>query len=345
MLTAIDGSRLNDYTYEAYGSLISQNGSIPNNYLYTGEQYIPELDSYYLRARNYVPGIGRFASMDSFDGIMSQPLTLNKYEYTEGRPTILVDPSGQFSLVELEIVNKIRLDITKQQITAGYRLWWKAYNILSRGLNWTEEDEKAAEFADDVYDKKNGGLLRSKNINYEPKDGFAAALYEWYGVYYLVFRGTDDRSDDWTKGNIPQAFGKYSSQYCQALILAGQVQTLGNVVFVGHSLGGGLASAAAAATGRRAITFNAAGLHSVYGGNNYAGEVRAHYIFGDPLTMANMMLHNIIPMTYGHLIPHKPKSESDSLKERHSIDQFLNRDRTDIPKIVGPGPHTIFPVF
>jgi pimeloyl-ACP methyl ester carboxylesterase len=33
------------------------------------------------------------------------------------------------------------------------------------------------------------------------------------------------------------------------------------ITFVGHSLGGGLATAAAAATGMRALTFNAAGVH------------------------------------------------------------------------------------
>ena len=34
-----------------------------------------------------------------------------------------------------------------------------------------------------------------------------------------------------------------------------------NLVFTGHSLGGGLASVAALATGRRAVTFNAAGVN------------------------------------------------------------------------------------
>jgi RHS repeat-associated protein len=92
---------VNEYTFEAYGDLIAGVEGVENNYRYTGEQYIPELDNYYLRARNYDAGVGRFTSVDPFGGVMTQPLTLNKYGYTEERPTTYTDPSGEMTKVGL----------------------------------------------------------------------------------------------------------------------------------------------------------------------------------------------------------------------------------------------------
>lgn len=56
------------YFYEAFGELLNQTGRTDNNYKYTGEQFDAELDNYYLRARYYNQGMGRFTQMDSFDG-------------------------------------------------------------------------------------------------------------------------------------------------------------------------------------------------------------------------------------------------------------------------------------
>ena len=71
----------------------------PAPYLYTGEQMDPDLGMYYLRARYYQPGIGRFWNMDSFEGRQGEPLSLHKYLYCHGNPINGVDPSGhEFSL-------------------------------------------------------------------------------------------------------------------------------------------------------------------------------------------------------------------------------------------------------
>lgn len=93
----------------------------------------------------------------------------------------------------------------------------------------------------------------------------------------VAFRGTEGSLADWWN-NIRQGTGAGSSQYSQAVDLAQQVHaaTGGNVVFVGHSLGGGLATAAAAATGGRAVIFNAAGYASFRG----AANIRSHLVRG-----------------------------------------------------------------
>lgn len=63
--------------------------------------------------------------------------------------------------------------------------------------------------------------------------------------------------------NGQQGIGMRSDYYDRAMGLAARLDrvTAGNFEIAGHSLGGGMASAASAVTGARATTFNAAGLH------------------------------------------------------------------------------------
>lgn len=101
------------------------------------------------------------------------------------------------------------------------------------------------------------------------KTGFNSALYERGRVdgsveYAYVTQGTDLGSlRDWIT-NLRQALGAPTRQYARSVanarLLAGALPPGTDLTFVGHSLGGGLASANALATGRPGITFNAAGL-------------------------------------------------------------------------------------
>ena len=77
------------------------------------------------------------------------------------------------------------------------------------------------------------------------------------------FRGSET-ANDWKKANLPQAVGLKSPYYAQAAELGQTINAAAtvNVRFVGHSLGGGLASTAGIATGNSVTTFNSAGLHS-----------------------------------------------------------------------------------
>ena len=93
-LTSTAPAVTDSYTYDAYGILLAKNGTTLNNYLYAGEQWDPELGMYYLRARYYHPDIGRFWSMDTFEGTQSDPLSLHKYIYVANNPVNIVDPSG-----------------------------------------------------------------------------------------------------------------------------------------------------------------------------------------------------------------------------------------------------------
>ncbi|RLC19393.1 MAG: hypothetical protein DRI57_07180, partial [Deltaproteobacteria bacterium] len=101
------------YVYDAFGNLRDRLGTTVNHYLYTGEQYDPDAGLYYLRARYYSPGNGRFASQDSWQGRISDPVTLHKYLYANANPVMYVDPTGYMSIQEINSVMRILGNISR----------------------------------------------------------------------------------------------------------------------------------------------------------------------------------------------------------------------------------------
>ncbi|GGA50644.1 hypothetical protein [Dyella nitratireducens] len=126
------------------------------------------------------------------------------------------------------------------------------------------------------------GLSSEKMLNLlKPEEsGFRAEIYipdpRVLGPGYkptAVFKGSsgqvltsnglrDTTTEDFLANNGPQAIGLETDYYVRAMNLAAELK-IAHVDFelAGHSLGGGLASAASAVTGMPATTFNAAGLH------------------------------------------------------------------------------------
>ena len=108
------------YAYEAFGQLLATTGSSDNAYRYTGEQYDSGLDQYYLRARYYDQGVGRFTQMDTWMGRSRDPATLNKYAYSANDPVMHVDPSGNtYSLASFGAASNIQAALIKTAITVG----------------------------------------------------------------------------------------------------------------------------------------------------------------------------------------------------------------------------------
>lgn len=76
-----NGEITDTYTYDAFGTRIAANGTTPNNYLYAGQQYDPDLGLYYNRARYLDTDTGRFWTRDGDYGNNEDPLSLHKYLY------------------------------------------------------------------------------------------------------------------------------------------------------------------------------------------------------------------------------------------------------------------------
>ena len=86
LLTDSTGAVTDRYDYDAFGNMISQAGTAPNVYLYSGEQNDPNLSLYNLRARYYNVQTGRFTTADSFEGTRFDPVGLHKYVYGGNNP-------------------------------------------------------------------------------------------------------------------------------------------------------------------------------------------------------------------------------------------------------------------
>jgi RHS repeat-associated protein len=82
--------------------VLNKTGSTLNDFLYAGEQFDPNVGFYYLRARYYDPTSGRFISRDPFGGNPFEPQSLHKYAYAHNDPINRRDPSGMFSLAEMD---------------------------------------------------------------------------------------------------------------------------------------------------------------------------------------------------------------------------------------------------
>ncbi|MEQ9861112.1 PAAR domain-containing protein [Pectobacterium cacticida] len=138
--------------------------------------------------------------------------------------------------------------------------------------------------------------------------GFGSALFKSAinGETMLTYRGTNNAVTgvkDWLT-NVGQAMGFETDQYNQAMDLAKQVKEAISPppVIVGHSLGGGLASAAVGVTGLPGYTFNAAGLHtktlSRAGGADLAKTstlIKTQAVDGEVLTLAQTYGKALIP--------------------------------------------------
>ncbi len=88
-LADTDGNVVNSYSYDAFGNTLEANEQGHNRFRYSGEQFDPVTNHYYLRARFYNPVVGRFTQEDEYKGD-----GLNLYAYVENNPVNCFDPSG-----------------------------------------------------------------------------------------------------------------------------------------------------------------------------------------------------------------------------------------------------------
>src|SRR5579859_4894322 len=110
-LTSPTGVVTDTYDYDAFGNLIHSTGSTPNNYLFAAEQFDPDLNLYYNRARYLNVSTGRFWTMDNYEGFDQAAISLHKYLYVGADPINGTDPSGRVDLAEIAIVNDIMLTL------------------------------------------------------------------------------------------------------------------------------------------------------------------------------------------------------------------------------------------
>jgi RHS repeat-associated protein len=97
-LTDASGNVTDRYGYDAYGNPTQLTGNSTNAFLFNGQEYDSETGLYYLRARYYAPGQGRFITHDPMIGGEGDPLSLHRYLYANADPVNNIDPTGMVNL-------------------------------------------------------------------------------------------------------------------------------------------------------------------------------------------------------------------------------------------------------
>lgn len=199
--------------------------------------------------------------------------------------------------------------------------------------------------------------LNSGDLNI-PDTDFRAQLYspdpQVFGQSMqptIAFKGTDVFSGtDWSN-NFAQGLNNPSAYYERAVSIGTKVGRAGMPVqFAGHSLGGGLASAASGASGLPATTFNAAGLHPAtvgrYGGAATPSDIGAYRVAGEVLTRfqeGGVLENGPLGALISHLAPdaagiaHRLPATTPDMLSRHmigpTIDGIERQKREDLAKL------------
>ena len=98
-LTNASGDVVATYTYDAWGNILSQSGTMAtdNPLRYKGYRFDEETGLYYLIARYYQPAEGVFLTADPEGGDTEDAKTQNGYNYANNNPVMMTDPDGNFA--------------------------------------------------------------------------------------------------------------------------------------------------------------------------------------------------------------------------------------------------------
>ncbi|MFD0677378.1 MULTISPECIES: S8 family serine peptidase [unclassified Paenibacillus] len=150
------GAKLNNYDYDLWGNPNPQSTmeTVSNPFRYSGELWDNTTQLQYLRARWYDPDSGRFINKDTYEGDITNPLSLNLYTYGHNNPLRYTDPSG--------------------------------HCIAGEGADMCEEQKKAE--ANNAYSKplremspsEIGGLVQGGGV--APEELYKVALYIFVGL-------------------------------------------------------------------------------------------------------------------------------------------------------------------
>ena len=88
------GQTVESYEYGEFGELRYEENGFAQPFCYTGYERDLVAGTYYAQAREYLPGLGRYASEDRVKGITTEPYTMNPYAYCWNDPCNLVDLTG-----------------------------------------------------------------------------------------------------------------------------------------------------------------------------------------------------------------------------------------------------------
>ena len=285
------------------GTFLERRKGYNSQYTYTGKEKDIETDLYDYGARYYDDEIGRFYGVDP---MKDKYAGLSSYNYVMNNPIILIDPDG--------------LEPTEGEAAAiSAHVYGHWNNKMSLPGGWQVSNR----YFPGTKQNSNSGL---KSAIYERQKDNGSIEYTY------ATAGTDGANPfnishlmDWNS-NIDQAVlgvVAFKSQYKESAINAELISNeLGGneLTFVGHSLGGGLASLNSLVTGRPGITFNSAFLNPRTKRRfnvNMSTNIKAFYTPNDPINKFSNSI--FFPYAEGLRTPRIQK-----FNDAHTIGNFLH---------------------
>ena len=290
------------FDYDAYGTLLSGGAiSSPTPWLYAGDGVYDGYTGWTYSLARWRDG-SHWTQADSITTGPGQLDNANLYAYVAGDPLNASDPSGHSLIDTLGSITLGQIVDALPVIVVGAMYLGKEFNNATFAASPTTRqnavptiDKQFAWLARDSYNKESDPLTTQGWTLVPPSEiidadftvgSMQARLYQSGNRYALVFRGTrtldlGDELTNFSQGLMgPIGDTEYEAAVELATRVSNQLGRTASLTMVGHSLGGGLADAAALATNRPAVTFNAAGLNplseSVYSGGSVFKDPQYH---------------------------------------------------------------------
>ena len=161
-LTDGGGSVTDAYAYDPYGVPLGHDGTSDQPFTYVGRygvRWEPVGELYDMRARTYDPAAARFLTRDPAWPVLTDPASLNPYQYAHQNPLRYIDPQGE-------------------QEAGG-----------PPGLNFLGMPEgQSSRGATERYLKELEEVMWAKSHQFEPNNGGTGSFFEWMGQ--LTFYAT-----------------------------------------------------------------------------------------------------------------------------------------------------------
>lgn len=144
------GQNITDaYAYDPFGKVVNSTGSTSNPFRYVGRYGLMDEGNglTYIRARYYMPELGRFITKDPLTGNEGDGQSLNRYVYAQNLPTVAIDIDGLLMTSIENLLWWTNSNDTKQMAERNYDRT-KAYNegdlqkIYEAEQNYRESDEE-----------------------------------------------------------------------------------------------------------------------------------------------------------------------------------------------------------
>lgn len=119
------GDEVGDFRYDSFGNVREQWGGAIDlaggDFRFQGQWLEERTGIYHFRARDYDAQTGAFLSRDPIDPTEQQPEALNPYQFAYNNPYIYSDPTGMFTITELNATQNLQATLLRSYVQDAAR--------------------------------------------------------------------------------------------------------------------------------------------------------------------------------------------------------------------------------